>query len=144
MRDAAIVHGLVLGCAAMFGWVNLRYERFRCALDGFDAVYQFRAGSAVRRLIFSGGRIRTRLGAAEEPDYELALIEPVGVVRCLVNNPDDMIKLLMENKIDQQGNNFYLFKFGYLLGLCDRYFQEVRQTGVPDFFKRFKTDPENS
>jgi len=99
--------------------------RFRKALERFDATYQFRTGPITRRLIFADGCIRTRRGLDPSSDYEIVLLDPPGVVRRILKNPDNLIKLLMENKIDQRGNNYYLFKFGYLLGLCDRYFQEL-------------------
>jgi hypothetical protein len=123
--DAVILHGVVLGSWLIFRLVKLRSIRFQKALENFNATYQFRTGSMGRLLIFSDGNIATRRGIVPEPDYELVLLDPLGVLKRLAKNPDDVIKLLMENKIDQRGNNYYLFKFGYLLGLCQRWFQEL-------------------
>lgn len=130
--NAAIIHGMGIGSWLIFTLVKLRYSRLKKALENFNAVYQFRAGSTGRLLIFSDGRITTRSGIVKAPDYELDLIDPPGVLKRLLKNPDDVIKLLMENKIDQRGNNFYLFKYGYLLGLCQRYFQELTESAGPD------------
>jgi len=129
--DAIILHGIVIGSWLVFMLVKRRSSRFRKALENFNATYQFRAGKMGRLLIFSDGRIFTRRGIVPNPDYELDLIDPAGVLKRLTKNPDDLIKLLMENKIDQRGNNFYLFKFGYLLGLCQRWFQELRERVRP-------------
>jgi len=138
--DAAILNVMVVGIRGMFGLVNLRSPRFREALKGFDATYRFRAGSSARRLVFADGRIGAPRGEGPAPDYELILLDPAGVVKRMYENPDDMIKLLMENKIDQSGNNFYLFKFGYLLGLCERYFRDLAGSVRPDFFRQRKAD----
>ncbi len=134
--DEAVLHGMVLGTWAAFRLVKSRSRRFRNAIDSFDATYQFRAGSTGRRLIFSGGRISTRMGFSPSPDYELVLIDPLGALRQLFKNPDDMIRLLMENKIDQRGNNYYLFKYGYLLGLCERFFRESIEKYTPSSIMR--------
>lgn len=124
--DGAVVHGMVMGTAALFDLVRRADPRFRKALEGFDATYQFRTGGTAHRLIFDHGRIRTRPGRTSSPDYELNLLDPVGVVRRLVEDPNKTINLLMENKIDQRGNNYYLFKYGYLMGLADRWVKEQK------------------
>jgi hypothetical protein len=139
--DAAILHGLVIVIWAVFNLVRLRSERFRQALDRFQATYQFRAGTRARRLIFSAGRIATRGGPVPSPDYELILLDPWGVLRQLLKNPNDLIRLLMENKIDQHGNNYFLFKFGYLLGLCERWFREAMEKLAPGSKKKWINDP---
>lgn len=123
-RDAAILHAMVVGNWALFRLVKLGDGRFKKAVTDFEATYQFRTRHAGRTLTFSGGRLSTRNGIASDADYELVLVDPPGVVKRMIENPDDMIKLLMENKIDQRGNNYFLFRYGYLLGLCDRFFRE--------------------
>ena len=129
--DAIILHGVVIGSWLVFMLVKLRYSRFQKALENFSATYQFRTGSMGRLLIFSNGRIITRRGIIPDPDYELDLINPLGVLKRLVRNPDDLIKLLMENKIGQRGNNYFLFKFGYLLGLCQRWLLDLTERLTP-------------
>ena len=131
IERAAILHGMVVGCWLLFKLFGLRYRRFRKAMEEFDAVYQFRTGSSARLLIFSKGCIKTRRGVVPLPDYELVLLDPAGVLERLLKNPDDMIKLLMENKIDQRGNIYYFFKFGYFLGLCQRCFRELLERFTP-------------
>lgn len=124
VRDAFILHAIVLTSWVVFGVVRLLSRRFRRALRSFEATYQFRTASAGRQLIFSGGRIRTRRGIAGAPDFELVLLDPPGVLNRLRENPNDMLALMLENKIDQRGNQFYLFKYGYLWGLCLRFFED--------------------
>lgn len=136
--NAAIVHGMVMGNWAIFELVRHGEPRFQKSLEDFEAVYQFRAGKSGRRLIFAKGRIKNRSGVCDLPDYELVLIDPPGVLKGLVKNPDDMIRLLMENRIDQRGNNYYLFKYGYLLGLCDDYVRGLIENMTPRFFRTGK------
>jgi len=137
VRDGAILHGMVIGIWAVFKLVKLRSGRFRKAVEAFDATYQFRTGAIGRRLVFSAGRIRTTRGLVPSPDYELVLIDPPGVLKRLYKNPNDLIKLLMENKIDQLGNNYFLFKFGYLVGLCERWFRELIEKLAPGSNKKW-------
>jgi hypothetical protein len=118
LTDACVIHGIGVGSWALFELFGRRFERFRGALDGFEATYQFRAGSACRRLVFADGHVTTRRGAVAAPEYELELLDPVAVVRCVAADPNDVLRLLMENRIEQRGNNYYLFQLGYLMGLC--------------------------
>lgn len=128
IRDSAVLHGIVLGSWAAFRLTGLMSGRFRRAVERFDAVYRFRVGDAARCLVFDQGRIRVRSGSsALIPDYELVLIDPAGVLQSMRKDPNDTLKLLLENKIDQKGNNYYLFKYGYLWGLCIRLLQDFHQ-----------------
>lgn len=122
--QAAGLHGALLATWGIFEGVRLRDDRFRRALESFDATYQFRFDSTVGRLVFSGGRVRFRPGEAPSPECEVVLIDPVGALRLMRREPGNMLQLLLENKIDHRGNQFYLFKFGFLLGLCRRHVTE--------------------
>ncbi len=123
--NAAIMHGSVLGTRAIFELVRLFDKRFKRAIDTFEATYQFRTGASARRLVFSSGRLRTPRGTVPSPDYELVFLDPPGVFRHMLKDSNDVLRLLLENKIDQKGNNYYLFRYGYLWGLCNRFFRET-------------------
>jgi len=126
VRDAAILHGLVVGICGAFELARACDGRFRRAIEDFDALYQFRAGAEGRWLRFRSGRLKTGRGVLSEADYELVLLDPVGVSkRVLEKRPNDMLQLLLENKLEQRRNIFYLFKLGYLAGLCTRRFGDI-------------------
>ena len=141
LQDKILVHGMVIGTCAVFELVRRRYPRFGRALESFEATYQFRAGSsksaACRCLVFTSGRVKTRHGFTTTADYEIVLLDPAAVVKQLLDNPNDMLRLLLENKIDQYGNNYYLFKYGYLWGLCSRYFSDLAQSAAMSRIRAF-------
>jgi hypothetical protein len=96
--------------------------RFRKAVSLFIATYQFRAGSSARQLIFDGNGVRTRRGACTSPDFEINFIDLTGSLAYMRKYPNDLLTLIMENKIEQTGNLYYLYRFGYLCGLCESAF----------------------
>lgn len=124
-QHAALLHGSVIGTWLVFKLARRLDPRMKKATKTFEATYQFRSGSAVRRLIFTGGRVTTRRGAVADPDYELVLLDPPAVIRQLAEDPNDVLRLLMDNKVRQRGNMYYLFRYGYLWGLCRRYATEL-------------------
>ena len=93
-------------------------------LADFSAVYGFRSNYAVRQMVFDRGKIRIRQKWQDQPDFELTFIDFPGAVSLLRQHPGDMIRLLLENKIHKQGNIYFLFKLGYLFGLCQRVLTE--------------------
>lgn len=120
-----LLHASVLGIWLVFILVRLVDPRFRGAIESFEATYQFRVGTATRRLIVSDGRVRTRRGAVEAPEFEIVFLDLPGALRHMLKDANDVLTLMVENKIDQTGNNYYLFKFGYLCGLCERSVREL-------------------
>ena len=126
VRDAAILHGLVMGICGAFEVARACDDRFRRAISGFDACYQFRAGREGRWLRFGAGRVKTGRGVVTDADYELVLLDPVGVSKRFVDGKaNDMLQLLLENKVEQRGNIYYLFKLGYLAGLCAKRVDDI-------------------
>jgi len=121
LRDRLMIHAGVFGLGLLLEVTRRHDARLQRALNGFSACYQFcTPGGAARRLIFEGGRARSRAGRDPAPDYEVVLLDPLAVVGQLARDPDDVVRLLLEGKIDQRGNPYYLFKLGYLLALCER------------------------
>jgi hypothetical protein len=109
----------------MFTIVSKRDRRFQRAIAGFNAVFQFRSGNAVRQIVFKEGKISTKKGAHVNPDFELIFIDLPGMIKQHMENPGDMLMLLLANKIDKRGNTYFLFKFGYLAKLCEVYFRNL-------------------
>jgi hypothetical protein len=119
IREQALLHGLVIGLASALELGRHLDERLHSAIASFDACYQFRAGEAARQLVFSDGRVRTFRGRCESPDFEVTFLELACSLDRLRGGPQHVFRLLLENKIDQRGNKHYLFRLGYLIGLCD-------------------------
>lgn len=120
-----LLHALVFALWLTFSCMRLVNPRFRRAIGSLDTTYQFRSGCAVRQLIISSGRVRTHAGAASTPDYEIAFLDLAGVLRHLRVDSNDVVGLLMENKIEQTGNEYHLFNLGYLIGLCRRFVSDL-------------------
>jgi len=119
LRDSFLLHISIILIALVFRLFHLSSRRFRNATDSFDSVYQFRSGRSVRRLIFSNNRITTRHGPCASPDFEIHFIDLPGALAYIAKYPNDPITLIMENKIVQIGNLYYLYRFGYYCGLCE-------------------------
>ncbi len=82
-------------------------------------------GRAARRLIFRSGKIQTRGGPGPEPEYEVTFIDMPNMVRKMIQEPNNVLWRMAENKIIPSGNNYYLLQFGYLSGLCERYIRDL-------------------
>ncbi len=119
LRDSFLLHITIISIALIFRIFHLISRRFRNATDSFDSIYQFRSGHSVRRLIFSNNRIATRSGPCPSPDFEIHFIDLLGTLAYIAKYPNDPITLIMENKIVQIGNLYYLYRFGYYCGLCE-------------------------
>lgn len=118
LEQAILFHSLILALWAVFNFFGLFDKRFKKSVESFSATYQFRTPSTARVLVFDGGRIRTRRGTVSSSDYEVTIPDPLALLKSLNNNQNDPLSLVMENKISQSGNLFFLYRFGYLLGLC--------------------------
>ena len=130
LATTAMLHGLVTAMWAVFNVVGRSDPRFRRAIADFEGRYQFRAGTTTRRLVFDRGKVRAPLSirAAREPsdpDFEILFLDLPGAISGMRDHPHDVIHLLLENKIDQTGNKHYLFKLGYLVGLCEHRLRRV-------------------
>ncbi len=120
-----VLHTVVLGVWGVFISARVLMPRFRNAVKGFEATYQFRFAASARRLVISKGRIKTHGGACESPDYEIEFIDLPGALRHMFGDSNDVMGLVIENKIDQKGNVYYLFQFGYLFGLIEHWLREL-------------------
>lgn len=117
--EAALLHVFVVDLAVMFSIMRRRDERFAHAVSDYRAVYRFVSGRSARRLIIDHGRIKTGWGKGAAADYEIVFIDFFGALRHLSRQPNDVLQLLLQNKIGKSGNNFHLFRLGYLCGLCE-------------------------
>ncbi len=127
LASGAALHLMVLAIWLALILVRAFEPRLSRAVSGFEATYCFRQGRAARLLSFSAGRISTRRGVRESPaDYEITFIDLPGAVRHLRKRPNDLLTLMATNKITRSGNDHYLFKLGYMLGVCESGFRDLR------------------
>ncbi len=124
-RSSLLLHGLVIGMSAGFRIARGTDSRFRRALEGYRATYLFRAGAASRQLIVGDGRIRTRAGRCAKPDCEIVFYDLSATLKHIREQPDDRFGRLSDNRIEQIGNKFYVFKLGYLGGLCEKRLRDL-------------------
>lgn len=130
LRAALVLPAVARGLAWTLTIARRLEPRLERALAGYDAVYELRAGKTARRLVFSAGRITTGPAPTEgtatdgepdyQPDYEIVFFDLMGALRHLARHPDDVLTLLFENRIEQRGNVYYLFRLGYLLALVQQ------------------------
>jgi hypothetical protein len=125
LMQGAVLHLLLMAVALLFKIFRLLDKRFSRAVKGYEAVYVFRTPSSSRSMIFDHGRIRTRRGDTGSPDYEILLLDPPGALKAVLENPNDLVSLVVENKINQRGNLFFLYKLGYLAGLIEARFRSL-------------------
>ncbi len=119
-KNTATLHGFVLGIGALFSVASRLDPTIRDALSDVNATYLFHSGRASRSLILRGGRARTRNRLKAAPDFTLHFLDLDGALRTLSKEPESVLRLLSEGRIRQEGNDYYLFQFGYLVGLCER------------------------
>lgn len=120
LTQGLALHGAVAGLAAALRVARVANPRVKRSVEDFCATYQFVSGNSVRRLVFENGKIRSRRGRADNPDYEVTIHDLPGAVRILKEEPNNLLRLMVANKIDQTGNTWYLFRLGYLAGLMER------------------------
>lgn len=125
LKQAALFHLLLFGLRWAFLLTRLREARFRKAISSLKATYQFRSGKEARQLIFDQGRITTRRGIADRPDYLVTFVDLARALKTIKEEPNNVFKLLMENMVRQEGNTYYLFLLGYLLSLSEGQLREL-------------------
>lgn len=134
--EIALLHVFVIDLAVVFSLMRRHDKRFARAVSDYRAVYQFVVGRSVRRLIIDNGQFRTRRGKGSKVDYEIVFLDLLGALRQLSQQPNDVLQLLLQNKIDKSGNNYYLFRFGYLCGLCESHLRASMRR-FPRLTRRF-------
>ena len=124
-RDALLLNVSIITLCLVFKLAKILDARFRKAINSFAAAYQFRAGKSARQLIFNENGIKSLRGKRAAPDFEIRFIDLPGALSYMAKFPNDPVTLVMENKIEQIGNLYFLYKFGYLCGLCETFFSNI-------------------
>lgn len=131
LTNQFLLQGFVLTLLAVFRAAWLMDPRFRKAVRSFRATYVFHSGDAAGQLVFKpGGRFHfSPRPASGREDYRVDFLDLPAAVERMAEDPNDVIRLLLENRVDASGNVYYLFHFGYLCELCRPYFRLVRPVG---------------
>ncbi len=127
LREAALLHGSVLGLQALLSLSRRLDARVRHTLSAEEVVFQFRTERSARRLVIADGRVRSSAGLCTDPDFEVVFVDLEGALRRIREEPGNLLSLLVENKIEQRGNTYYLFELGYLLTLS----QQALEAAIP-------------
>ena len=115
----ALVHVLLTALAANYtlrpglrkwlkgknGWID------------FSVVVRSRDNRVRQTIIFRKGRVRVRWGIWGEPDCGLVFRTPRHVLEMLQASPSQVLVMLVQNRMNTQGNLAYANLFNFLLSL---------------------------
>jgi len=93
------------------------------AVKEFDGVYRFEnaVGNHSRYMVFSNGKVKAPGKWKDEADFTFTLYESISYYRRA--KAEDLLEMAIANKIGQTGNSHYLFQFGFVMSLVERYFK---------------------
>jgi hypothetical protein len=126
LRWDAVGYGLK-GLSSVLMRTARKDARLKRALNDFDGVYRFenRDGSLYRFLIFRGnGKVAASRKWAGDPDFTLTLRDPRAFG--LKTRPENVLEAVIANKVGQAGKMYYLYQFGFVMSLLERYFRSKR------------------
>ncbi len=100
------------------------------ALKELDGIYRFENadGRFFRYLVFERGKVKAPHNWVGPADFTFTFYEPPAYY--LKIKPEHIFKLVFENKIAQAGNTYYLFQFGFIMSLVERYFKTKKLRGI--------------
>lgn len=93
---------------------------FRKNIDGFDGRYVFAAdpsgsGSRVAEsVIFQNGRMLRDDDAVDDYHVKVSFADPEALRRYLLSTEQDILDLMLENKVTVEGNVNYVYKFLFM------------------------------
>ncbi len=101
------------------------------ALKEFDGIYRIENadGKLFHFLVFQNGKAKVPRNWVGPADFTFTLYEPPAFY--LRTKPEDLLKMAISNKIGQKGNLYYLFQFGFIMSLVERYFKMKKLRGNP-------------
>ena len=123
------------GLAAMLMRIGRKDPLMGQALHILDGIYRFenKDGKFYRYLVFENGKVKVPRDWAGPANFTFTLREPAASY--LRTKPEDILQIVIGNKIAQSGNTYFLFQFGFIMSLMERYFKmkKVNKT-KPDIF----------
>jgi formate C-acetyltransferase len=104
------------------------------------------SGSVARSIRFDGGRVTAHKGLRADVDVTLRFVDEDALLFMLQATPNEMLKLLLENKLIAEGSWAYLQLFNYLLarvlgGVHDRAFERTSRRERLE--RKAKFDPQD-
>ena len=93
------------------------------ALKELDGIYRFenKDGSLFRYLVFNGGKVKVPRNWIGPADFTFTLRERAAFY--LRIKPEHILEIVIGNKVTQSGNTYFLFQFGFIMSLMERYFK---------------------
>jgi hypothetical protein len=90
------------------------------ALKELNGAYRFESKdrSLARHLVINKGKARMVKNLEREPDFTFTLYDPSGF--SLRTREENIIDVVIENKIGQSGNMYHLYQFGFIMSLLER------------------------
>lgn len=118
------------GLAFLLMWIGKKDTWLGRALKELDGIYRFENadGKFIRYLVFERGKVKAPHNLVGPADFTFTFYEPPAYY--LKIKPEHMFKLVFENKIAQAGNTYYLFQFGFIMSLVERYFKMKKLQGI--------------
>jgi len=126
LRWGAIGAGLQV-LASVLMWASRRDALLGRAIRECRGTYRFesRAGDQARHLVFAGGKVSARKKRPEAVHFTFTLRQPDAF--SFSSRPDQLLEILIGNKIVQTGNLYYVYQLGFILSLLERYFTGGRR-----------------
>lgn len=117
------------GLTFLLMWIGKKDPWLGRALKELDGIYRFENGDGkfFRFLVFQRGKVGVPHNWVGSADFTFTLYEPPAYY--LKIKPEHMFKIVWENKIAQTGNTYYLFQFGFIISLVERYFKMKKLRG---------------
>lgn len=118
------------GLAFLLMWIGKKDPWLGRALKELDGIYRFENadGKFIRFLVFQGGKVGVPRNWVGPADFTFTFYEPPAYY--LKIKPEHIFKTVFENKIAQAGNTYYLFQFGFIMSLVERYFKTKKLRGI--------------
>ncbi len=104
----ALLHGMKI-------YLSLS-EDYRQNIKDFKGRYLFETSdeSVTASVIFDSGDMEVHSGPIPHPDVRVAFKDEMALMELLFSQNQDILNLLMENKVETEGNVNYIYRFGYL------------------------------
>jgi hypothetical protein len=90
------------------------------AIKELDGVFRFRSGDRIfsRHLVFRDGRVFVKKDWDGDADFTFTIYDFSGLA--LNTKTENILDVIIGNKVGQSGNMYYLFQFGFVTSLLER------------------------
>ena len=90
------------------------------ALGQFEGVYRFEStgGEHYHHIVFQAGRVFATKNSSAPPNFTFTLHRPEDL--SLRVKSENVLEIVIANKIGQSGNLYYLYQFGFIMSLLRR------------------------